>query len=183
LELPVPETGQTETLSFNMANNIYWVESPLSGAIAIIARPSGRDWLEDEVARLKSADFTLLVSLLEEHEAVELGLESEMKIATIAGMEFRSFPIPDRDVPPVASFQQFARSLHSAVSAGKTAGVHCRAGIGRSSLLVGAVLVLSGLTPEEAWLRIEKARGVPVPDTPAQRAWLSEFARSLQDTY
>jgi len=166
-----------------MPNSTYWVESPLSGAIALVARPSGLDWLQDEVARLKSADFSVLVSLLEENEAIELGLESEMKVATNAGIEFRSFPIPDRNVPPVASFQQFARSLHSAVSAGKTAGVHSRAGIGRSSLLVGAVLVLSGLTPEAAWLRIEKARGVPVPDTPAQRAWLSELARSLQDTY
>jgi protein-tyrosine phosphatase len=165
-----------------MTDKIYWVDCRLPGAIAIIPRPRGGDWLEDEIARLKSVDLSLLVSLLEEDEAIELGLENEMKLATDAGIEFRRFPIPDRNVPSLAEFRQFARSIHASVEAGKVAGIHCRASIGRSSLLVGAVLVLGGATPEAAWSTIEKSRGVPVPDTPMQRAWLHEFAQSLHNT-
>ena len=48
--------------------------------------------------------------------------------------------------------------------------IHCRQGIGRSSLLAAAVLEASSL--DEAWRRIAEARGRSVPDTPEQRAWL-----------
>jgi hypothetical protein len=53
------------------------------------------------------------------------------------------------------------------------------AGRFRASLLVAA-----GLEPEEAFRRIEKARGRPVPDTPEQREWVaqnvSEAAASIR---
>ncbi|GGV35767.1 hypothetical protein GCM10010495_60950 [Kitasatospora herbaricolor] len=54
----------------------------------------------------------------------------------------------------------------------------CRAGIGRSSLLAAALLVLGGADPDTvlggadpdtAWHRIERARGLAVPDTAEQR--------------
>jgi protein-tyrosine phosphatase len=54
--------------------------------------------------------------------------------------------------------------------------VHCQAGVGRSSLIAGTVLVHEGPSPTEAWERIEAARGRPVPDTAEQRAWLVRFA-------
>ncbi|GGM59052.1 hypothetical protein ACFFX1_41745 [Dactylosporangium sucinum] len=56
---------------------------------------------------------------------------------------------------------------------------HCRIGIGRASLLAAGILALTGVPPERAWPLIERARGLPVPDTPEQRAWPAELlARS-----
>jgi protein-tyrosine phosphatase len=54
--------------------------------------------------------------------------------------------------------------------------VHCRAGIGRSSLIAGTVLVRFGIPPEEAWRLITAARGFRVPETPEQGEWLTAFA-------
>lgn len=42
----------------------------------------------------------------------------------------------------------------------------------RACLLPGATLVRLGVDPAEAWRLIRAARGLPVPDNPAQEAWL-----------
>ena len=67
--------------------------------------------------------------------------------------------------------------LVSALTAGRHVVIHCRAGIGRASLVAGALLVAEGLEPERAWQRLAAARGLPVPDTDQQRQWLQRFAR------
>jgi protein-tyrosine phosphatase len=78
----------------------------------------------------------------------------------------------------------FLSRLDAALESGKNVAVHCRAGIGRSSIVVGSLLVAAGVEPEEAFRRIEKARGRPVPDTAEQREWVaqnvSEAAASIQ---
>ena len=33
-----------------MTSDLYWVESPTPGRLAVFARPRGGDWLPDEVA-------------------------------------------------------------------------------------------------------------------------------------
>jgi protein-tyrosine phosphatase len=66
--------------------------------------------------------------------------------------------------------------LHALLVEGAAIAVHCRQGIGRSSLVVASVLVASGVGPEEAWRRVSEARGREVPDTAAQRAWLYALA-------
>jgi protein-tyrosine phosphatase len=45
-------------------------------------------------------------------------------------------------------------------------------GIGRASLVAAAVLRLLGLPGDEAFSRVQAARGLPVPDTDEQRQWL-----------
>ena len=39
-------------------------------------------------------------------------------------------------------------------------------------MLAATILVLDGVEPVDAWSRIEKARGILVPDTAGQRAWV-----------
>ena len=58
---------------------------------------------------------------------------------------------------------------------GGSVAVHCRAGIGRSSLIAASALVYSGSTPETAFEIIGKVRGVDVPDTEGQREWVRAF--------
>jgi len=58
------------------------------------------------------------------------------------------------------------------VSTGKSTAIHCRAGIGRSSLMAAAVLISGGAEAAIALSVIEKARGLPIPDTHVQRAWV-----------
>ncbi|TXH69619.1 MAG: hypothetical protein E6Q83_09380 [Thiothrix sp.] len=58
--------------------------------------------------------------------------------------------------------------------------IHCRAGIGRTSLIAGAVLILLGLKPEAALKHLSQARGVQVPDTEEQAQWLFKLPVLLQ---
>ncbi|TWB83055.1 dual specificity protein phosphatase-like protein [Nitrospirillum amazonense] len=162
---------------------LYWIASgdpPWIGRLAIMARPRAGDWLEDEVAAWHAAGVNEVISLLEPAEVSELGLMSEEALCRGLGMAFTSLPIPDRGVPDsrrqVASL---ARRLSRDVAAGLSVAVHCRAGIGRSSLLAACVMASTGLDASAAFARIAQARGVPVPDTEGQRAWVQSFAEAL----
>jgi hypothetical protein len=46
-------------------------------------------------------------------------------------------------------------------------------------LLAAVTLVMLGIGPEPALRMVSEARGLPVPDTEAQRDWLYEFAEAL----
>jgi len=50
--------------------------------------------------------------------------------------------------------------------------VHCAGGIGRSSVLSGAIMVQLGVPAADVWQVIGEARGCVVPETDEQRAWL-----------
>ena len=143
-------------------------------------RPRGGDWLEDEIRSLKLSDVDVIVSLLEKEEIAELEIAEEQALCEANGISFLSFPIPDRNVPPSKrDALDFARSLSSHLREGKSVVIHCRQGVGRSALIVACVMALGGISVDEAFERIEKARGCPVPDTPEQRAWVAQFAESL----
>ena len=135
-----------------------------------MARPRAGDWLEDEVSHWKSQGVELVVSLLEREEVADLDLGNERGLCAAKGIEFRSLPIADRGIPDDASaVKKLARDV--ALSQ-RVVVVHCRIGIGRSSLVAAAILCASGLEPDIAFAAIQKARGVPVPDTAGQREWI-----------
>lgn len=54
--------------------------------------------------------------------------------------------------------------------------MHCRAGIGRSSLIAACIIASHDLDIDEAFRRIAATRGVAVPDTEDQAAWARIFA-------
>jgi protein-tyrosine phosphatase len=94
-----------------------------------------------------------------------------------AGIEFKSFPIQDREVPPLLpSFAAFVERLRAELHSGRSVAVHCRASIGRSSLLLAGVLCAEGFQPEGAFKRLAKARELQVPDTDEQVQWIQRFA-------
>lgn len=159
----------------------YWIDVP-GLRLGTMAMPRAEDWLEDELTRLRDDGVLTLVSCLERHEEAELGLDAEGRTWERLGGAFVSCPVPDRGVPgSTATLAALAEDLHqSATTHGVV--VHCRAGIGRATLVAVCVLEVHGLSVESALRRIESARGRPVPDTPAQVAWLAGFAgwRALQ---
>ncbi len=154
----------------------YWIELDSKARLATAARPRGGDWLETEMAQLRRERADILVSLLTDDEVIELGLSQEADECKIAGIDFRNFPIPDRDVPAsTEDFRKFIAELHAELRGGKSIVAHCRAGIGRSSLLIASLLKLEGMTAAEAFRRISVARGLPVPDTQRQVKWVEQL--------
>jgi protein-tyrosine phosphatase len=114
--------------------------------------------------------------LLEDEEAVQLGLVQEGDVAKSKGLQFISFPIPDRGVP--ASMQatlSLLRKIADALEEGKSVAIHCRQGIGRSASIAAGVLVASGIGAEKAIEIVSTARGQTVPETPAQVQWIHQL--------
>ncbi|MFD9126049.1 tyrosine protein phosphatase [Kitasatospora sp. NPDC059571] len=155
-----------------MRPSLFTVPAPGPGRLSTMARPRGGDWLDDETAALAGAGVDVLVCTLTADELAELGLLGEAGSARAAGLRFVALPIPDRGVPDAAAVRPVLHRLAADLAAGAHVVLHCRAGIGRSSLIAAALLVLGGLDPDTAWARIGRARGLAVPDTPEQRAWI-----------
>ena len=160
-----------------MLTELFWVPTHLPGRLAIAPRPRGGDWLDDELRGWRRAGIDLVVSMLTPEEAIEFDLASEGTKAVAQDLRFMSFPVLDRDVPESrTAFRDLVNEVVHELSAGHSVSVHCRQGIGRAALVALGVLIAGGLDPEAAVARVSAVRGRPVPETPAQRRWLDEYA-------
>jgi protein-tyrosine phosphatase len=156
--------------------NPYWIKTE-GVRLAIIPRPRGHDWLPDDIDLLQRAGIDVVVSALTAAENEELGLVEERQCCQSRGVGFLSFPIEDRSVPnSLAEFTELVNSVAGFLRKGKAVAVHCRAGIGRSSMIVASALINIGLSTESAFRSIEESRGSPVPDTDEQRRWVERHS-------
>jgi protein-tyrosine phosphatase len=152
--------------------NPYWIKTD-TFRLAIIPRPRGQDWLPDDIGFLQRAGVDVIVSALTASENEELGLVDENHCCQSCGVDFLSFPIEDRSVPnSFSEFRDLILRVAEYLRSGKAVAVHCRAGIGRSSMIVVTALIQNGYSSESAFRAVEEARGCPVPDTPEQRKWV-----------
>jgi len=157
------------------STQLFWIEVPTPGRLAIAVRPRGGDWLEDEARAWKNAGISAVVSLLTPDEVAHFHLETEADSCERSGIRFLPFPIADRDVPASrAQFQRLIEQLAGAVLKGEKVLIHCRQGIGRSTLIAAGVLRRLGIGLDDALDRIQLSRGLPVPETVDQRKWLDE---------
>ena len=155
-----------------MRPTVFTVATLGPGRLSTMARPRGGDWLEDEMASLRQAGTDVLVCMLTRSELRELDLAEEAGAAEAAGVRFIWVPTPDRGTPDLQRFRTLVTELVDELASGHHVVVHCRMGIGRSSLVAAGVLVAQGMPAPDAWATISDARGVAVPDTPEQRRWL-----------
>jgi protein-tyrosine phosphatase len=163
-----------------MRTELYWIEGPWPGRLAIMPRPRGGDWLEDEVRAWRRAGVDVVVSALTSEEIAELDLGAQAELSRANGIEHIGFAMADRGVPNSANATiELVRQLEKRLSSGKRVGIHCRQGVGRSALLAACLLAAAGVDARTAFERICAARGCPVPDTPEQREWVARFAREF----
>jgi protein-tyrosine phosphatase len=169
--------GDSRRHAVIMKSPLYWIEGPWRGRVAIVPRPRGGDWLEDEVREWRRAGVNVIVSLLQPDEIAELDLALEDEICRANGAEYFSFSIMDRGVPESENLvAELVRHLERKLAQGQNVAVHCRQGVGRSALLAASVLAEGGIDSETALARVALARGCPVPDTEEQRQWITRFA-------
>ena len=161
-----------------MTTKLYWIRGPWPGKLAVMLRPRGEDWLDDEVAAWRRAGLDVVVSMLEREEAGQLGLALEGEAAAESAIRFLSLPTADRGVP--ASIPEVQALLHDVtgeLAAGRSVAIHCRQGIGRSGLIAIGALIAAGIDLDEAIETVSAARGLPVPETESQLQWLREFQK------
>lgn len=166
-----------------MRKELYWLDESWPGKLAVAPRPRGGDWLKDDIASWKHANVNAVLSLLTPAEEKDLDLQNEAGEVRIQGMDFTSFPIPDRQVPRSESkLAEVLEGLTRSLQTGKNVLVHCRQGIGRSGLVAACLLVKRGMSPGAAMASVSATRGVSIPETAEQRDWIDHFAVALTDT-
>jgi protein-tyrosine phosphatase len=156
--------------------DVFWIEGDAQVSLAIVLRPRGNDWLQDELLPMQQGGVETLVSMLEDDEADSLGLAEERRFAEQIGLNFLSYPIPDRTTPEeISSFRKFIDEIANRIRAGERIGIHCGGSIGRASIAAACTLIQLGSDSERALSEIAEARGCPIPDTEEQRAWILQF--------
>lgn len=163
-----------------MAGQLYRIEGAWPGTLVMTARPRGGDWLQDEVADWKKAGIHAVVSLLTRDEEHDLDLDNEADQVRRQGLAFSSFPIPDRQVPQSESrVRELVEDVNRSLLSGRKVLIHCRQGVGRSGLIAACLLVRNGMSPGAAVESISSTRGVAVPETSEQRAWIERYAPAI----
>lgn len=159
-----------------MRAELYRIVDGLPGTISTMPRPRGGEWLEDEMISFRDQGVEMIVSLLTAEEVAWMDLQHEELHCVVAGLEFRTHPIPDMEPPRgnVAA-EAFVPSLAAAVADGRHLAIHCRGGIGRASTIAGALLVAMGWSTDDAFDLIGRRRGHRVPETAEQRAWVEGY--------
>ncbi|MFL5329104.1 MAG: protein-tyrosine phosphatase family protein [Gemmataceae bacterium] len=148
--------------------------------MAIMPRPRGGDWLEEEIKSWRLARIDVVVDLLTNEEQIELDLIDEEAVCRANGVEYVSFPITDRGIPTSReAFSELITKIAEQLASSKNVAIHCRQGIGRAALIAICVLVASGIEPATATKQVGAARGCTVPETPEQRRWIADFSESL----
>ena len=72
-----------------MKPDIYQVELIGSGSLSVMAKPVSGEWIEDEFKGIRDSGIDRIVSLLERHEEVDLGLREERSLAKKIDMDLK----------------------------------------------------------------------------------------------
>ncbi len=160
-----------------MKAQVFWTKEKYPGRIALVPRPRGGDWLEDETAAWANAGLDVIVSMLDAEETQSFELERESEFCEINGIEFIAFPVTDRSVPKLnEELYQLTDKLKISLSEGKNIGIHCRQSIGRAPLLAAVLMTSYGIETSEAFRQLSTVRGIEVPETIEQKKWVEKFA-------
>ena len=133
-------------------------------------------WRRDlaaDLARLRDAYRTkLLVSLVEDHELVALGIEGLFDQAERTGIGVLRHPIVDGGTPTSsAAVAELLDQVLDRAAAGENVVVHCRGGLGRTGLLAACCLVARGLEPARA-MEIVRTTRVGAIETAQQERYV-----------
>jgi protein-tyrosine phosphatase len=162
-----------------LQSELYWIRDVEPHRLAIMPKPSGGEWLADDVAGWQRASIGTVVSLLEAHEIIRLDLEEQGALCERAGIEFLQHPIADHGLP--ASDTETIRlvhDLHARLLQGQGVAIHCFAGIGRTGLVAGSLLHLLGVPSQDIFRVLSRTRGYSMPNTAAQAEWVERFCSS-----
>jgi len=102
-----------------------------------------------------------VISLLKKYEETELEIEKEKTLCEKYDIEFISFPIQDRGVPEnISDFIELITNINNRLSENKKVVVHCRMGIGRTSIVAASVLIKNGFDSGSVFDFLSKTRKV-----------------------
>ena len=152
----------------------WWVEpgAVLAGEYPGAKTPEGA---RAKIGLLVDHGVRTFVDLTQPVDGLEPYVDHVDREAHRRGLELQhlAFPIPDMDVRPHDGYDEIVDAIRSSTDAG-VVYVHCWGGIGRTSTVVGCLLVDGGLDADAALADIDRRRSVtrkahqPAPQTPSQ---------------
>jgi hypothetical protein len=159
--------------------NTYWV---VPGRVLAGEYPGNPDDAQTRarLARLHEAGIDSFVDLTEDGEL------PPYRHLLLTQTEYLRSAIVDTGVPNnVSQTQELLSSIRSALARGRSVYVHCRAGIGRTGLIVGCFLADEEANGRKAlkvlnrlWLQSERSASWPqVPQTPAQADYIRRWPK------
>jgi hypothetical protein len=159
--------------------NSYWV---IPGRLLAGEYPGGADFTDSRarLARVRDAGIDYFVDLTEEGE-----LPAYRHLLPFHIKYLRS-AIADCSVPSDGvQVQKLLTDIRAALAAGRGVYVHCRAGIGRTGLVMGCYLAEEDGDGKTAikrlnrlWLQSERAKSWPkVPQTAEQAAYIQRWPK------
>ena len=131
--------------------------------------------LPDDIKTAQAVGITTIISLLEPQEAAKIGLSTENEACAQNGITFLNHPIRDMHLPDPTAFTAFAETIATRIQQGEHIAVHCYASIGRSGMLTCAILARFGFDADTALAHTTKMRGVQIPDTVEQTAFIHKI--------
>jgi len=161
--------------------NSYWV---IPGRWLAGEYPIG-DGLNDARARLRQLRDAGLNSFIDLTEAGEL---PEYRHLLPVHTQYKRSPIRDTGVPEsVAQVQGLLKDIRSGLKSTRNIYLHCRAGIGRTGLIVGCYLAEEQGGKEaikqlnQLWQQSERAKSWPsVPQTKEQAEYIRRWPKSVK---
>jgi len=162
-----------------MITDLHWIPLTKTGRLATSPRPRAGDWLYDELKAWRQTGVDVVVCLLTPAEQLELGLTQEAQACQANDITYLSYPIEDFGLPESGlKTLELIDQINLLLNEGQAVAIHCRMGIGRSTMIAACVLARQGIDAQTALQGIEKARGLKVPDTEEQREWVINFTQS-----
>jgi len=159
--------------------NCYWV---LPGQVLAGEHPGGgtRQQTRERLKRLLDAGIQSFVDLT--HPSERPSYDTELP----SSIEYVRKPIEDHGVPPDREYMvEILDCVGDAMDSGRPVYVHCRAGIGRTGLVIGCLLAERGLSGEAAldeinrlWQQCERSQSWPsIPETREQVEFVRRWNR------
>jgi len=164
-------------MSSQPLRNCYWV---LPGELLAGEHPGGAtpEATRERLRRLLAAGIDCFVDLT--HASELAGYDVQLPLS----VEYIRKPIGDHSIPDdPGRMAEVLDTLHDALRSGRHVYVHCRAGIGRTGMVVGCLLVERGMSGETAllelnrlWQQSERSKvWVSVPETREQTDYVRHW--------
>lgn len=133
--------------------------------------------LREDLSRLKEYYQTdILITLIEKHEFSFLHIDNLFSELDSLGIQHIWFPIKDESVPDSLDiFIPLVKQIIHLTSLGKTVIIHCRAGLGRTGMVVACCLVALGYTPKSSIELVRKTREYTI-ETQEQEEYITKFS-------
>jgi len=128
---------------------------------------------------LASCDDAIAVCLVQEHELQDRYPEYLDWHETHAGTRGLWFPIDDLSYPSLDDSIEFVRILTAHIHAGQSLVVHCAAGIGRAGTTAAAVLIMLGMSGDDALDHVRTHRPMAGPEAGSQRQFIEDLTQHV----